>query len=68
VDKDKIVLHPLNEVVLEASFDNLVEEVGSDKLVHICTRKRVGKWLEIGRKWWGGLKSKTRTITSETMP
>ena len=46
VDEDKIVLHPLDEVVLEAPFDNLVEEVRSNKLVHVCTWKRVCKGLE----------------------
>ena len=35
----KVLIHPLNEVVLEHSFDELVEQVRSDKFIYICVQK-----------------------------
>ena len=41
----KVLAHPINEVILEYTFDKLVEEVRSYQLVNICTRKMLSEQL-----------------------
>ena len=43
----KILLDPGDEVVLESTFDRLMEEVRSEQLVNICTREVGCKWLSV---------------------
>ena len=41
----KVLAHPLNEVVFEYTFDELVEEVWSYQFVDVCTREMFSEWL-----------------------
>lgn len=45
VNEDKVIFNPLNKVVLEPTFYDLVEEVRSNQLVDVRTRKPVSKGL-----------------------
>ena len=49
VNKDQIIFNPLNQVVFETTFYNLVEEIWCDELVDVGTWKRVSEWLESER-------------------
>lgn len=40
-----IIEHPLNKVILERSFDQLVEKVGGKYLVNFCSGKCLGERL-----------------------
>lgn len=40
------VLYPRHHVILECTFDNLVEDVRSDELVDVGTGEGLGKWLD----------------------
>jgi hypothetical protein len=41
----EVLTHPFNKVVLEGSFDELVQYVGGKELVNVGTRKVVGEGL-----------------------
>ena len=42
---EKVLLNPFNDVVLESPFDELMQEVWSEKLVNVSTRKLMGERL-----------------------
>ena len=42
---EKVLLNPFNDVVLEGPFDELMQEVWSEKLVNVSTRKLMGERL-----------------------
>lgn len=44
----KVLADPVDEVVLEYTLDELMEEVRSYQLVDVCTRKVLSKGL---RRW-----------------
>lgn len=48
----KIFTHPVNEMVLEDPLDELMEEVGSDQFVYICTGKMLSEWLRKQIRVW----------------
>jgi hypothetical protein len=66
--EDEIFLHPCYEVVLEGTFDDLMQEIWCDQFIYVCVRKLIGEWLS------GTLSTETseiemlRTITLLTMP
>ena len=39
------LLYPCHQVILECSFDNLVEDVCRDELVDVSTGEGLSKWL-----------------------
>jgi hypothetical protein len=41
----KVLAHPLDEVVFEYTFDELVEEVRSYQFVDVRTREMLSEWL-----------------------
>jgi len=41
----KVLAHPLNKVVLENTFDELVEEVRCYQFMDVCAGKMLGEWL-----------------------
>lgn len=42
----KVLANPLNKVVFEYTFDELVEEVRGYQFVDVCAGEMLGKWLE----------------------
>ena len=52
----KVLAHPLDKVVFEYAFDELVEEVRSYQFVDVCTREMFGEWL----RWGGGTHQRIR--------
>jgi hypothetical protein len=46
VFEDEKVLNPLDEVVLEPTFYNLMEEVRCDEFVNFRAREPVREWLK----------------------
>jgi hypothetical protein len=42
----QVINHPLNEVIFEGSFDDLVEKIGRKELVNVSTGKVRSKGLE----------------------
>lgn len=58
----KVFTHPLNEVILEYSLDELVKQVRGDKFVD------VGIW-EVFCKWLGGdeLQARNRGLRSDSL-
>jgi len=44
---DEIFLHPFNDVVLERPFNNLMQDVGGQKLVNVGPGKICSEWLYI---------------------
>jgi hypothetical protein len=42
----KVIPNPSNEVILENTFDELVQEVRGEQLVNVGTGKVVGEWLK----------------------
>jgi len=41
----KVLTHPLNKVVFEYAFDELVEEVWSYQFMDVCVGEMLGEWL-----------------------
>jgi hypothetical protein len=41
----EVLLHPCNEMVLEAAFDDLVKEIRCNKVMNIGTREVIRKRL-----------------------
>lgn len=35
----QVILDPFNEVILECTLDSLVQEVGGEQFVNVCTRE-----------------------------
>lgn len=67
----KVLAHPLDKVVFEHAFDELVEEVRSYQFMDVCTREMFGEWLRGGggsqhirknRARWVGLAMTPSTI------
>jgi hypothetical protein len=46
VNKNQVIFNPLNQVVFETTFYNLVEEIWRDEFMDVGMWKPVGKWLE----------------------
>jgi len=46
----QVLAHPFNKVVLEHTFDELVEEIWSYQFMDVCTGEMLGEWL--GRMAW----------------
>jgi len=46
VGEFQVFFHPIYEVVLKSSFDELVQDIRGDKLVYIGMGKIICKWLE----------------------
>ena len=44
-DRTNIFFHPGNKMVLERALDELVQNVGCEKLVYVCTGKVICEWL-----------------------
>lgn len=42
---NKILSDPRHEVVLEGSFDQLMEKIGGQEFMDICSRKMICEWL-----------------------
>jgi len=42
----KVFTHPLDEVVLEYSFDELVKQIWSDELIDVGIGEVFSKWLD----------------------
>jgi hypothetical protein len=40
-----VLLHPFDEVILERPFDDLMQDIGSNKAMYISTRKVIREWL-----------------------
>ena len=40
----QILLHPFNEMVLECTFDDLMQKIGCNQFVDISTREIVREW------------------------
>ena len=51
-------IHPCNEMVLEATFNQLMQNVGCQKLMNICSGKSASKGLEIIIRSGKGIKRK----------
>ena len=45
MNENEIFVYPGDEMVFEGSFDDLMEEVGREKLVNIRSRKLMSKGL-----------------------
>jgi hypothetical protein len=43
--QDEIVLNPGNKMIFEGAFDDLMEEVGREQFMNICTWKVIGERL-----------------------
>lgn len=43
---EEVSFHPVDQVVFECSFDELMEDVWRDQLVNIRTGEVFGEWLE----------------------
>ena len=41
----KVLTGPLDEMVLEHTLDNLVEDIRGDQLVDVCAREVICEWL-----------------------
>jgi len=69
----KILTHPINKMILEHSFDKLVEDVWRYQLVNICTGEVLSKRLAgqvsdtaiQSQKWDGGIRL---TVTLSIIP
>jgi len=57
----KMLTHPIDEVILENSFDELMEDVRSYQFINICMGKMVRKWL-------AGQVNDANTEQTETKP
>jgi hypothetical protein len=42
---DEVLPNPCNEVVFEGAFDQLMENIGGQEFVNVCSWKIVGEWL-----------------------
>ena len=42
--------HPINKVIFEDSFNELVEDVWGDQFIDICTREMLSEWLKKAAK------------------
>lgn len=42
----EIVVNPGHQMVLENSFNKLMEEIWSDEFMYVGSRKIIGEWLE----------------------
>jgi len=45
MSQEEIALNPRNKVVFEGAFDDLMEKIGREELMDVCTRKVVGEGL-----------------------
>jgi hypothetical protein len=43
--EDEIFLHPCYKVVLEGTFDDLMQEIWCDQFIYVCMQKHIGEWL-----------------------
>jgi len=43
--QDEITLNPSNEMILKSAFDDLMEEIGREHFMNICTWKIIGERL-----------------------
>ena len=65
----KVVDYPLNQVIFEYTFDELMEEVRGDELIDVGIRKVLGKWLGARLRRQKAKQVDTGpTVTSSTIP
>lgn len=42
---NQVILDPGNEVIFECALDHLMEKIGRNEFMNVCSRKIVGEWL-----------------------
>ena len=40
-----VLFHPIDKVIFECTFDDLMKKIWCEQLVYVRTREVVGKWL-----------------------